>query len=133
MINVYYAHHQWKYGTKIEDYELKLIRRYFPNANIFNPAGDLVSTKAYGEEIIMDECLKTVKDSDILVFSSVNGTIGTGVFNEVMKAQELGKTIFYVYHDELVIDFWLEERTDGRKHDRMFAFVDIFDKKGCIV
>lgn len=125
MMNIYYAHHQWKYGTKTEDYELKLIRRYFPNADIFNPATDLVSTKDDGEAIIMDECLKTIKDCDILVFSSLDGTIGSGVYQEVEKAKELGKTIFYIYHDSLVIDFWIDEREDMRKTDRMFAFVDV--------
>lgn len=36
MYDIYYAHHQWKYNTPEETYELKLIRRYFPNAKIFN-------------------------------------------------------------------------------------------------
>ena len=31
MYDIYYAHHQWKYGTKVETYELNLIKRYFPN------------------------------------------------------------------------------------------------------
>ena len=35
------------------------------------------------------------------------------------------KTIFYIYHDSLVIDFWIDEREDMRKTDRMFAFVDV--------
>lgn len=124
-MNIYYAHHQWKYGTKTEDYELKLIRRYFPNADIFNPATDLVSTKEDGEAIVMDECLKIIEDCDILVFSSLNGTVGSGVYQEVEKAKDLGKTIFYIYHDSLVIDFWIDEREDMRKTDRMFAFVDV--------
>lgn len=125
MLTIYYAHHQWKYGTRTEDYELKLIRRYFPNADIFNPATDLVSIKEDGEAIIMDECLKTIEDCDILVFSSLDGTVGSGVYQEVEKAKELGKTIFYIYHDSLVIDFWIDEREDMRKTDRMFAFVDV--------
>ena len=25
-LNIYYAHHQWKYGTEIEEYELDLIK-----------------------------------------------------------------------------------------------------------
>ena len=29
-LKIYYAHHQWKYGTKIEDYELNLIRKRKP-------------------------------------------------------------------------------------------------------
>ena len=41
MYNIYYAHHQWKYGTQIEQYELDLIKRYFPGDTIFNPATEL--------------------------------------------------------------------------------------------
>ena len=40
MYNTYYAHHQWKYGTQIEQYEIDLIKRYFPGDAIFNPATD---------------------------------------------------------------------------------------------
>ena len=43
MFDIYYAHHQWKYGTQIEAYELDLIREYFPYDKIFNPATDLKS------------------------------------------------------------------------------------------
>lgn len=40
MYNTYYAHHQWKYGTQIEQHEIDLIKRYFPSDTIFNPATD---------------------------------------------------------------------------------------------
>ena len=40
MYNTYYAHHQWKYGTQIEQYEIDLIKRYFLGDAIFNPATD---------------------------------------------------------------------------------------------
>lgn len=65
MYDIYYAHHQWKYGTQVEQYELDLIRRYFPNAKIFNPSVDLMHTKEDGEEAIMEECLKTVRNSQL--------------------------------------------------------------------
>ena len=35
MYDIYYTHHQWKYGTKIEEYEIDFIRKCFPMANIF--------------------------------------------------------------------------------------------------
>ena len=41
-LQIYYAHHQWKYDTKIEDYEMNLINAYFPNSCIFNPSSDLI-------------------------------------------------------------------------------------------
>ena len=50
MYDIYYAHHQWKYNTQVEIYELDLIRRYFPNAKIFNPSVDLTHTKEDGKK-----------------------------------------------------------------------------------
>ena len=94
---IYYAHHQWKYGTQIEAYELDLIREYFPNAKIFNPATDLKSlSPKLDENSIMKECLETVRNSDILIFSSVNGTVGTGVYHEVLEAEANKKFVFYI-------------------------------------
>lgn len=124
MYDIYYAHHQWKYGSQVEEYELDLIRRYFPNAKIFNPAVDLASTKEDGEDIIMKECLSTVENSDILVFSSVNETVGIGVYQEVMHAKNCDKIIFYICKDTLTMDYQLTQRTDSGKTDRMFAFVN---------
>ena len=124
MYDIYYAHHQWKYGSQVEEYELDLIRRYFPNAKIFNPAVDLVSTKEDGEAVVMEECLSTVENSDIFVFSSVNETVGIGVYQEVMHAKNCGKIIFYICKDALTMDYQLTQRTDTGKTDRMFAFVN---------
>ena len=74
LITIYYAHHQWKYGTKVEQYELDLIKRYFPHATIFNPSVDL-KIKTTNEEYIMEECLAKVNESDIIVFSSMDALV----------------------------------------------------------
>lgn len=130
MYDIYYAHHQWKYDTSTETYELNLIKRYFPNAVIFNPATDLCSVhRGYEsteskEEAIMEECLESVRNSDILIFSSLDGCIGTGVYHEVEEARKIGKLIFYIYQDALTTTFNITERYDLNKTDRMFAFVD---------
>ena len=34
---IYYAHHLWKYGTEIEQYEIYLIKNKFPASTIINP------------------------------------------------------------------------------------------------
>lgn len=125
MYDIYYAHHQWKYNTPEETYELKLIRRYFPNAKIFNPATDLKHTTADGEEAIMGECLETVRNSDILVFSSLDGCIGTGVFHEVIEAQRKGKLILYIWQDKLRTDFAICSRSPNKQTDRLYANVRI--------
>lgn len=131
MYDIYYAHHQWKYSTQEEQYELDLIRRYFPLARIFNPATDLkASCRPYEsqearEAEIMDECLQTVGNSDILVFSSLDGCVGTGVYHEVKEAQKAGKIVFYIWQDKLRPDFTLTMREDDKRTDRLYAYADI--------
>lgn len=124
MYDIYYAHHQWKYNTTVELYELSLIRRYFPNASVFNPSIDL-KTDSKDESVIMSECLDTVRNSDILIFSSLDGCVGKGVYQEVMQAQNQGKIIFYIYQDGLRTDFGISERPESKRTDRMYANVDL--------
>jgi len=125
MYDIYYAHHQWKYGTQVEQYELNLIKRYFPNAMIFNPSVDLTHTKADGEEAIMEECLETVRNSDILVFSSLDGTVGKGVYQEVKEAYKNDKLVLYIYHDVLMTDFDMIPRNRYELNDRLYATIHI--------
>lgn len=125
MYDIYYAHHQWKYNTPEETYELNLIQRYFPNAKIFNPASDLKHTAADGEEAVMAECLETVRNSDVLVFSSLDGCVGTGVYHEVNKALDVDKPVFYIWQDKLRADFTLSMREDNKRTDRLYGYVDV--------
>ena len=126
MYDIYYAHHQWKYGTQEEAYEIGLIKRYFPNANIFNPAIDLGPVTDTGDEsLIMKECLETVRNSNILVFSSLDGCVGTGVYHEVLEAMNANKLALYIYQDSIYANFEMIERTDGGKTDRLFAMVNV--------
>jgi hypothetical protein len=123
--DVYYAHHQWKYGTKVEEYELNLIKRYFPNATIFNPSTDIKTIGS--EQEIMKECLETVDNSDIIVFSSMDGVIGKGVYTEVMEAKKKGKLILYINQDELdtiVPSIAIYENNSDNASDRIYAIVN---------
>ena len=99
-LKIYYAHHQWKYGTKIEEYELDLIKAYFPNAVIFNPSVDL-NIDGKTEDDIMCICLDQVKISDMVIFSSMDGLVGIGVFKEVTHAKDLGMPVYYIYKDDV--------------------------------
>lgn len=125
MYDIYYAHHRWKYNTKVEDYEYELIKRYFPKARIFDPSVDL-NTHGLTEPEIMDLCLKTVRNTDILVFSSMDGVIGTGVYHEVEEAQNTGKLVLYIFHNKLNTNFeitrWYMLPGDN---DRLYATVNI--------
>lgn len=125
MYDIYYAHHQWKYGTQVEQYELDLIRGYFPNATIFNPSVDLTHTKADGEEAIMEECLETVRNSDILVFSSLDGTVGKGVYQEVNEAYKKDKLVLYIYQDRLMTDIDMCIKSRYEPNDRLYATIHI--------
>lgn len=98
-MKIYYAHSQWKYGTKIEDYELRVIHEYFPRAEIINPAKDIDQSGT--EEDVMQRCLEAVRSADLVVFSSVDGTIGNGVLREVEDAI-WERPVLYLQHEELV-------------------------------
>ena len=99
MNKIYYAHHLWKYDTDIEKYELDLIKRYFPYDEIINPNGYIEQCREESE--IMIDCLSTIGDCNILIFSSVNGVVGKGVVDEFNKALELGLHIYYIMNDIL--------------------------------
>ena len=124
MYDIYYAHHQWKYNTPEEAYELSLIKRYFPNATICNPVTDLDSIATGDEKIIMKECLNKVRESDIVFFSSLDGCIGTGVYQEIKEAQKTGKIIFYIFQDKFTDHFTITDREESERTDRLYAFVD---------
>ena len=125
-LKIYYAHHQWKYGTKIEEYELDLIKAYFPNAVIFNPAVDL-NIDGKTEDEIMCICLDQVKISDMVIFSSIDGLVGIGVFKEVTHAKDLGMPVYYIYKDELRYDFDITANWKSNGNDRTFGRVDLLD------
>lgn len=122
---IYYAHHQWKYGSLVEKYELDLIKQHRPDANIFNPSTDLKTGAADGEAAVMAECLDAVRNSDILVFSSMDGCVGTGVYHEVREAQKNNKAVFYIYQDRLWSDYIMTLRDDDVRSDRLYAYVDV--------
>ena len=125
-LKIYYAHHQWKYGTKIEDYELSLIQSYFPNAKIFRPSADL-NVEVKSEDEIMNICLNQIKMFDMVIFSSMDGLVGIGVFKEVTHAKDLGMPVYYIYKDELRYDFDITANWKSNGNDRTFGRVDLLD------
>ena len=125
-LKIYYAHHQWKYGTKIEDYELNLIQSYFPNAMIFNPSVDL-NIEGKSEDEIMNICLNQIKMFDMVIFSSMDGLVGIGVFKEVTRAKDLGMPVYYIDKDELRYDFDITANWKSNGNDRTFGRVDLLD------
>lgn len=126
--HIYYAHHRYKYGTKVEEYELNLIKKYHPDADIFNPATDLDIHDGITEEEAMEQCIKQVKASDIVVFSSMDGMIGKGVFEELEAAKEAGIFTLYLHHDALINQEYFDYRkyalsTDDRVYGVVYSFL----------
>lgn len=98
---IYYGHHQFKYGTKVEEYELKVINNYFSDENIciVNPSTGIKQGRA--ENAIMTDCLSAVRNCDIFVFSSMSGVIGKGLYTEIQTALLNNKPIFEIYGNTL--------------------------------
>lgn len=93
-MKIYYAHHIWKYNTPIEDYELECIKKCFDDAEIINPRKSLPQDRSELE--ILQSAYDTIKNCDALVFSTVSGMIGHGVFNEIAVAVNSGISIYQI-------------------------------------
>lgn len=91
-MKIYYAHHIWKYGTPIEDYEIECIKKKFDSAEIINPRTSLPQDRP--ESVILQSAYDTIKGCDALVFSTVSGMIGNGVFNEIAVAVNSGIQLY---------------------------------------
>jgi hypothetical protein len=101
-MKIYYAHHLWKYGTEIEKYEIELIKSKFPGCEIINPNGDIDHKDIEDESKIMEECLAKVVECESLVFSSISGVVGRGVWEEVNHADGNGKNTFYITDNDII-------------------------------
>ena len=117
---IYYAHHRWKYGTQIEDYELNFLKKRFPGSSIFNPSIDIDDCNR-SEKDIMSDCIDEVLKSDVIVFSSMDGMIGKGVYQEVKAAKNAGKVVLYLSQNHLTTDFHICRTYNFS--DRLYAYV----------
>ena len=121
MNKIYYAHHLWKYNTSIEEYELNLIKRYFPYHEIINPNGHIEQNR---EELeIMKDCLTCIEDCGILIFSSINGVVGRGVLDEFKKASKLGLQIYYIMDDILYDARGYDFKLMKSENNRLYAII----------
>ena len=87
-MKIYYAHHLWKYNTIIEEYELSIIRRYYPQeeVKIINPNGYINQNNT--EAQIMEDCFKTIEECDTIIFrwkSRISKQISEVINNEVSR------------------------------------------------
>ena len=126
-MKIFYSHHLYKYGTKIEEMEIRLIKKKFPDADIFNPSVDIAQNRP--EEEIMKECLANVISSDILVFSSVSGLVGKGCFNEIAAARIAGVPVYMISGYDIIETEALRHEYTGSGNDREYAVVRPVTKK----
>ena len=120
-MTIYYAHHQWKYNTAIENYELSLIKATYPGCIVCNPNGMLDVSRP--EQEIMKHCLDAVSQCDMVVFSGVSGAVGKGVYTEVNHAMHHGKQVGYIFNNKIVLVSPSFKLTDFC--DRIYATVKI--------
>lgn len=112
----------WKYNTKIEEYELNLIRKIFHDVKIVNPNGDVAQNKS--EKDIMSDCFNYVRNCDAIIFSSLSGIVGKGVVDEVTLAKNLNKKVYYIFNNGIklvpYINFEVIKNSDS---NRIYAIV----------
>ena len=118
---VYYAHHQWKYGTKVEEFEIEMIRTSFPKMSIFNPATDL-KTNELSEDEIRRQHLKEIDDSDLVVFTTLYGYIDKDMLREINHALSCKKVVLWFVGGEFRTDFKIDVELTPRS-DRLYATV----------
>ncbi len=116
-MTIYYAHSRLIYGSPLESYNIETIKRVFGNKadlSIINPA-DFDQLRP--SEEIMDECLATLDDCDVLVFSTLDLMIGRGVYREIEYFENRGN-IFMLWDNRL----WLIDNIDIliNPYDKMF-------------
>lgn len=120
MNRIYYAHHIWKYGTEIENYEIKIINESKIKGEVLNPSTNIEQNS--NEMQIMKECYKMIDECNIIVLSSLSGIIGKGVFNEVIYAIKNKKKVYYIKNGKIKRIFIFKYRIIG-KNNREYAIV----------
>ena len=128
-MKLFYSHHCYKYDTLIEYWENDVICNTLGpcNLEIVHPQHEL--DRDLPESEIMENSFQLIKDCDVLVFSTVSGMIGHGVFNEVLFALNCGKPVYEIYGDQLftvesIDDFYLRiDRFIFQGDNRQYAIL----------
>lgn len=127
-MKIYYAHHQWKYNTPLEDMEIKNIKNTFKDCEIINPNGAL-DIEGNTEEEIMEQCFEYVRECDIVAFSTIQyDYIGIGVYQEILEGFKNNKEV-YLVGEYYTLKFTNEDfdrliiTIDHTKNERLYAKV----------
>ena len=119
-VMTYYAHSRMKYNTEVEEYELSLIKDDY----IINPNGTVDQTLPTEE--IMVKCFDLISKCNKFVFSTVNGTIGKGLYQELFFAMKEKKKIFIIENHEIKeIKTLFINPIKNSKNDKIYATVKV--------
>lgn len=123
-MRIYYSHHSWKFGTKIEIYEEQTISQLSPQCEIVNPR--LSVPQDLPEKELMEQCFQKIDGCDMLVFTSMDGIIGKGVYDEICHAKKQGKLVKYLYQNQYhAIESVDIKICNPAISKRLFAYVSI--------
>ena len=84
-----------------------MIRTSFPKMSIFNPATDL-KTDGLSEAEIRRQHLKEIDDSDLVVFTTMDGYIDKDTLSEIEHAQLCKKVVLWFVGGEFRTDFEID-------------------------
>lgn len=118
---IYYAHHQWKYDSKIEHHEIEIIAKTFIGEEIINPNGTLIQENTEGE--IMLQAFNIINECDIFVYSTLSGVIGKGLLQELLFAQSASKEIWELCDGKLCYVDHVEIALTNNNNNRFYAIV----------
>ena len=115
---IYFAHPISMYGSKKEKIIMKELEKI----------GKVINPGLYPGKFENKEYLKMVEKSDILVFSSKNGIIGKGTYEEIKHAKNLGKDVFYFDGKLYYKKYYLENIDESNW--REYCQVKVYKKDG---
>jgi hypothetical protein len=91
------------YDSNLEKEQLKLINEQFPKYEIVNPNGYFTFSGMYA-------CYCMIQDCTLLVFTTLNGYVGKGVYSEIIFAKRIGIKILYLkdkkFHEKFAINIF---------------------------
>lgn len=92
---LYYARCMSEYNSVEDLIDLEMIRKAFPDHEIYNPADDSSANEGY-KLYGMNYFLSIVGKSDVVVFRPTNSGITAGVFKEIDYARNNGIPVFEI-------------------------------------
>ena len=121
---IYYAHAIWLYGSSLEQKEIDLIGRIFPDWEIVNPSKLTRPERVGGLEFYKGQ----VERCDVVIFSRLAGKITAGVGLEVNHGLSRKKAVYEIGDRELIPVFKPVEFLS--RQDTVALFLEL-DKRRC--